>query len=180
MRLIQWVNRTVISSTMVIFLVSCTPLATPTIFIPPTQSLEFPIPSPIPLPTSRVTNTPAPIPTVLASPTPCTNGLTYLQDLTIPDNTVVSAGQSVDKQWLVTNSGTCNWDSTYQLRLVNGSSLGVADALPLYPARAGAQATLEINFTAPSEPGTYRSAWQAFSPEGQSFGDAVYIQIVVQ
>ncbi len=165
---------------VILSLASCAPPATPAIFIPPTQASVIPIPTQIPHATSAATAFPSPTPTVVVTPTPCTNGLTYIQDLTIPDNTVVSAGQSIDKQWLVSNSGSCDWDSTYQLRLINGSPMGVAGTLPLYPARAGAQATLEITFTAPSDPGTYRSAWQAFSPEGQAFGDAIYIQIIVQ
>lgn len=172
-----------IFSTLIFCLASCAPQATPTIFIPPTQSEIIAVASQIPvaLPTNTVpASFPSPTPTPQIIPTPCTNGLTYIQDLTIPDNTTVSAGQSIDKEWLVTNSGTCNWDSSYRLKLISGSPLGAANELALYPARAGSQATLEIVFTAPSDPGTYRSAWQAFSPEGRAFGDAIYIQIIVQ
>ncbi len=96
------------------------------------------------------------------------------------DNTPFSPGQSVDKQWLVTNSGTCDWDSRYTLRLLSGPAMGAATEQPLYPARAGDQATLRIIFTAPSDTGTYISTWQAFGPSGDTFGDVIYIQIVVQ
>jgi len=88
-------------------------------------------------------------------------------------------GQFVDKQWLVENSGTCNWDSRYRLRFIGGEALGAPTDLPLYPARAGARVTLRILFTAPSEAGSYQSQWQAQSPDGTLFGDAVYLLIIV-
>jgi methionine-rich copper-binding protein CopC len=56
----------------------------------------------------------------------------------------------------------------------------VSEEQPLYPARAGTQATLRIVFTAPTEPGTYQSTWQAVDPDGNLFGDTVFMEIVVQ
>jgi len=97
----------------------------------------------------------------------------------VEDGTVVSPGANIDKQWLVTNSGTCNWDSRYRLKLIGGDALGAATEQALYPARAGTQATLQIIFTAPLEAGTYESAWQAYNPEGEAFGDFVSIKIIV-
>lgn len=121
-----------------------------------------------------------PTATAVSTPTPCTNGLTYVKDVTVPDNTAFGPGQSIDKQWLVTNSGTCDWDSHYHLKMINGSAMGVAAEQDLYPARAGMQATLRITFTAPSDTGTYISTWQAVDPNGVAFGDTFYVQIVVQ
>jgi len=165
---------------LIITLTACAPQSTPTFFLPPTQPVEIiSTQVVVRVPTSTVTSTStAIIPT--PTPTPCTNGLTFVKDLTIPDSTPFSSGQSVDKQWLVTNSGTCNWDSNYRLKLISGPALGAATEQALYPARAGAQATLRIIFTAPSDTGTYTSTWQAFGPIGEAFGDTIYIQIVVQ
>lgn len=93
---------------------------------------------------------------------------------------LVLPGAPVDKQWLVTNSGTCNWDSRYHLKLISGDAMGAATEQALYPARAGAQATLRIVFTAPQEAGTYQSEWHAVAPDGQIYGDQISIEIVVQ
>jgi hypothetical protein len=49
----------------------------------------------------------------------------------------------------------------------------------LYPARAGTNAVIQILFQAPAESGTYRSAWQAYNPDGQPFGDPIFIDIAV-
>ncbi len=166
-------------SIFLLTLAACAPKPAPTFFLPPTQSLQL-----IPRPGTRATATPAAIvvPTIiLPTPTPpCTDSLTYVQDLTIPDGTTVSPGQAIDKQWLVSNSGTCDWDARYRLRLVTGTNLDAAIEQALYPARAGTQATLRILFTAPSDVGTYNSAWQALGPEGNPFGDTIYMQIIVQ
>jgi len=58
--------------------------------------------------------------------------------------------------------------------------MGAAAEQAIYPARAGNQATIQITFNAPSEPGTYSTAWQAINPEGELFGDPVFMEIVVQ
>jgi len=109
----------------------------------------------------------------------CSNNLEFLDDLTIPDGTIVSPGDTLDKQWQVKNSGTCNWDSKYHIRLVAGNDLGVDHEKALFPARSGKNADVRIEFSAPDDPGIYRSAWQAFDPDDQPFGDAFYIEIVV-
>ncbi len=156
-------------------LFGCAPTPTPALFLPPTLP-------PLAPPTSQpIIDTPLPTPT-LPEPTPtppCSDGLTFLQDVTFPDGSYVSAAQPIDKQWLVTNSGTCNWDARYRLRLMEGDALGVAGEQALYPARAGTQVVIRMHFTAPAAPNTYRSQWRAFGPDGQAFGDPIYIEIIV-
>jgi hypothetical protein len=165
---------------ILLFAVACSPQSTPTPFrpptaIPPTQIL----PTTTPLPTLFA---PTIAPTTTATPDAglCTNVLTFLDDLTVEDGTVFAPGASIDKQWLVQNDGTCDWNATYKLKWVGGYTLGVTEEQPLFPARAGVQVTLRIVFTAPAEPGTYQSTWQALDPDGNLFGDTVYMEIVVQ
>ena len=159
---------------------ACAPTPTPTPFIPPkaptpTQPLIQGNTPVIP------TLTPQPIPTSSPTPTPpCADSLAFVEDLTIPDGTIVSPGASVEKGWLVQNNGSCNWDSRYRLKFAGGSDIGAATEQALYPARAGNQAAIRINFIAPSEPGTYSTAWQAFDPFGEPFGDPVFMEIIVQ
>lgn len=109
----------------------------------------------------------------------CTDQLTYLSDDTIPDDTIVSAGSTMDKRWEVENSGSCNWDSGYKIKLIAGPDMGASQEQELFPARSGSHATIRIQFTAPTTPGKYRSAWQAFNPQNQSFGDPFYIEVVI-
>ena len=163
---------------VIIFASACSPQSTPTPFRPPTQ------PGPTPI-LSTTTPIPAlytaiPTPTITVTITgPCTNNLKYLDDITIKDNTSVLPGASIAKQWLVKNSGTCNWDSTYRLKWIGGDPLSAAQEQILYPARAGTQATLRVLFTAPTIDGSYESAWLAYDPNGIAFGDQVNMKIIV-
>lgn len=155
---------------------ACAPSATPTFFVPPAEPPQI-----IQITAIISTALPTTIPTIIiSSPTPtCTNNLTFNQDVTIPDGTNVQPGQPIDKQWLVTNNGTCNWDSRYHLKLTSGDTMSAPTEQPLFPARAGAQAKLRILFTAPQDTGTYQSAWQAVGPDGTTFGEVISIQVIV-
>lgn len=147
------------------------------VFLPPTQAI-----SPTFLPaTPIIAATPSPdgsdfVPT--ATPA-CIDSLTFVEDLTIPDGTAVTPGAVLDKRWQVKNSGTCNWDESYTIQHTAGPELGAPETLALYPARSDAEATLRIEFIAPNETGTYRSAWQAYNPQGQAFGDPFYVDFYV-
>ena len=166
---------------LVTSLAACAPAATPTFFIPPSSAPLSPTTlQPRPPTALSPIVTIAPVLTPLANtPTPCTNNLGFVQDLTIPDGTDVNPGEPVDKQWLVTNSGTCNWDALYRFKLISGEAMQAAAEQALFPARAGTQATLRVIFTAPQDTGMHQTAWQAVSPDGITFGDAVYMQISV-
>jgi len=111
--------------------------------------------------------------------TTCTDRLQWLYDVSIPDGSQVAPGSTLEKQWQVKNTGTCNWNESYTLHLTAGIDMGAASPQMLVPSRGGSEAVIEIQFTAPLEPGRYRSAWQAHNPAGQPFGDPVYIEIVV-
>jgi hypothetical protein len=93
---------------------------------------------------------------------------------------VEAPGITLDKQWLVQNSGDCNWNASYRLRLISGNALGASTEQALYPARAGTQATLRILFTAPQEAGEYISEWQVSDANGIAFGESFFIKIEVQ
>ncbi|MCS6907515.1 MAG: NBR1-Ig-like domain-containing protein [Anaerolineales bacterium] len=108
------------------------------------------------------------------------NSLRFLSDVTIPDGSEVERSAILDKVWEVENSGTCNWDERYRLKLIGGSELGAKPEQALYPARSGTKFQIHIRFTAPQEPGRVRSVWQAFDPEGRPFGDPIYMEIVVR
>lgn len=165
----------------IIFLTSsCLPQPEPTPFRPPTS---IPPPQIISTSTAVVTLT-ADIPTqiitsITSTNESCTNVLSFLDDVTVEDGTTFLPNESIDKQWLIKNDGTCDWDSTYKLKWVGGDPMSANTEQPLYPARAGTQATLRIIFTAPAIAGEYESAWQAVDPDGNFFGDLVFIKIVV-
>lgn len=116
-----------------------------------------------------------------ATPTPsCSYNLQFIEDITIPDGSIVLPGLKLDKRWRVENTGTCNWDESFRLRLISGQDFGASSEQALFPARSGTEATIRIIFNAPREEGVYHSAWQAVNPRGDLFGDPIYIDFVVQ
>ena len=159
-------------------LVACQGQGTPTLYIPPTRDTT---------PVSSIQNYPTLgsgtlSPTEPARPTPtpvCSPGLAFLEDITIPDGAIVSPGELLDKRWLVENNGSCNWDVGFGLQLIAGSDMGAPPEQALFPARSGTKAEIRIGFTAPEEPGSYRSAWQAQDSQGDLFGDPIFIEILV-
>jgi hypothetical protein len=146
---------------------SITPTTDPVIL--PTLTLETSTTSPIAALPPLPTQTPV-----------CVDNLTFVSDATIPDGTIFASGSPLDKQWLVQNSGSCNWDSRYRLRMITGDAMGATIEQAIYPARAGTQVLVRIQFNAPEEAGEYISEWQAFDADGIPFGDSFYIKITVQ
>ncbi len=174
-----FLNLCLILLTSIFSLWACAPQTTPTPFRPPTAAPPTqPLPTTTPIPALF---TSVPTPTVIVTPTagPCTDNLSFIEDVTVEDGTSFLPNASIDKQWLVQNSGTCNWDASYRLKWVGGDPMGAAQEQSLYPARKGTQTTLQVTFTAPAELGSYESAWQAVDPNGNFFGDLVFIKIVV-
>ncbi len=110
----------------------------------------------------------------------CKDSLAFLKDITIPDGTVVAPDSTLDKRWEIENNGNCNWGQDYRVRLIAGTELGAQKEQALYPARSGSRAVIRMVFKAPAEPGTYRSAWQAYNPQGEPFGDPFFIEIKVE
>jgi hypothetical protein len=177
-------RRSLLAVTLTLLLASaCSPASTATPFRPPTLQAPLIEPTLIINPTKViivVQSTPLPtiLPTVNAEE--CFSNLTFVEDITISDNSFVTIGSNIDKQWLVKNSGTCHWNSDYRLKHIDGAALDAPEEIALYPARAGTQATIQILFTAPFTDGVYESAWQAHDPDGIAFGDPMYVRIVVQ
>jgi hypothetical protein len=106
-------------------------------------------------------------------------GLTFVSDVTIPDNTQMDPGETFTKTWKVKNSGSCAWDAGFKFQNTGGEALGSAITLPAAVA-AGQTYDISVPMTAPtSKTGTLRSNWRMSTAAGQYFGDEVFAVIVV-
>lgn len=108
----------------------------------------------------------------------------FIKDVTIPDNTVMSPGQSFIKTWRVKNIGFCTWDNGYKLIFSYGDTLE-CEAQPLsIRTGPGQEADFSTQCTAPNLPGTYTSYWTLFNTRGISFqgieNKVLYVQIIVK
>jgi hypothetical protein len=94
----------------------------------------------------------------------CTFKVTYVNDVTIPDDTVIAAGSTFVKTWLVRNDGTCTWGpngyALHALAFTGGSQMGAPGVIPLHAnVQPGQTIDVSVTLTAPSAPGTYYSDW---------------------
>jgi inhibitor of cysteine peptidase len=116
----------------------------------------------------------------------CTNSFEFVQDLTVPDDTVFPPGAEFTAAWRVRNNGTCPWTEEYTLASVGGDPMTEELRVPLPNVVAPGQ-TVDVSavLTAPLDPGTYRGNWQIANAAGEPFGingvieDAFWVQIVV-
>jgi hypothetical protein len=133
----------------------------------------------------------APTPTALSSsatPTPpaCIDRATFVQDMTIADNTPITAGNAFEKVWRLRNAGTCTWNPSYSLSFTSGHSMGAPAAVPLPGTVApGSTVDLRVKLVAPTNIGTYRGNWHLKNPGGILFGigekadKPFWVQIIV-
>jgi hypothetical protein len=135
-------------------------------------------PTPSATSTLEVTNTPAAT-GVGVIPTISCYGLTFVSDVTIPDNSNMAPGQTFTKTWRVRNSGSCAWEAGFTFRLTGGEAMGGSSVALQNAVQPGAETNVSVELTAPGTPGTYRGNWRMSTAGGAYFGDEVYVLIVV-
>jgi Ig-like domain from next to BRCA1 gene len=106
-------------------------------------------------------------------------GLSFVSDVTIPDNTPMNPGQAFTKTWKVKNAGSCAWDAGFKFSFTGGEQMGGATFTLPSSVAAGAVYDISVPMTAPNRTGTLRGNWRMSTASGQFFGDEVYVQIVV-
>lgn len=146
--------------------------------VPPTATPPPPTVTPVP-----PTNTPPPTPTAVSY---C-DWVTFVKDVSIPDGTKLSAGDTFTKTWRLTNRGTCTWTPDYMLVLVSGDSMGGTTSvrLPGYVS-PGQSIDVSVTLTAPIKRGHYVGYWMLRNTSGLLFGfgekanKAFYVDINVE
>ena len=117
--------------------------------------------------------------TVVVPATASCYGLAFVSDVSIPDNTPVTAGQSFTKTWKVKNSGTCAWDAGFKFQFTGGDAMGGNTYTVPSAVAAGAVTDISVSMVAPNKTGTVRGNWRMSTAGGQFFGDEVYVQVVI-
>jgi lysozyme len=107
------------------------------------------------------------------------DNLKFIDDITIPDNSLIKPGEPFLKTWRVKNSGDQAWGDGYQLVFATGNSFGAPLSVPLPPAQPDETVDVSVPMIAPSKPGTHRSLWRAKNAAGQPFGMGVFALINV-
>jgi hypothetical protein len=145
---------------------------TPTVPAP----TDTPMPAtdtPEPSPTQPVTATVATQAAGQTSAPPVASGdkAEFVSDVTVPDGTDFSPGESFVKTWQLVNQGTTTWTTAYTLNYVSGALMDAPNSVNLpQEVPPGATVDISVNMEAPSDPGNYRSYWILKNASGQTFG----------
>ena len=138
-----------------------------------------------PSPTVRVTQVPSTQGTFQpTTPTPVDGNLTATPavpcdlasagnpiDITIPDDTVISPGQSFIKTWKLVNAGTCTWTTSYYASFFYGDRMDAPASVPLQEnVLPRLSVEISVEMVAPSRSGSYQGNWKLSNPGGVLFG----------
>ena len=146
-----------------------------------------PTQTPVPATATSVANTAIP-PTKTAVPTEVTycDWAMFIKDVTIPDGTQLSPGETFTKTWRLQNRGTCTWTPDYDVVFYSGAQMsGTTMQVPDYVA-PGQSVDVAVTFTAPSAPGHYVGYWILRNSSGILFGtgawadETFYVDIYVK
>jgi hypothetical protein len=92
-------------------------------------------------------------------------------DITIPDDTLISPGQSFIKTWKLVNIGSCTWTTLYTASFFYGDRMGAPEIVPLQEIALPAQSVeISIEMVAPQAAGTYQGNWKLNNSSGVLFG----------
>ena len=136
--------------------------------------------TPTPNATSTIAPTNTAAPTAVATlPEASCYGLSFVSDVTIPDDTTMTPSQTFTKTWRVRNSGSCDWQTGFDLNFTGGEAMGGSSISLASAVQPGAEIDLSVPLQAPTTAGTYRGNWRVTDAGGTFFGDEVDVQIVV-
>lgn len=108
------------------------------------------------------------------------NKSAFIDDITIPDGTILAPGEVFVKTWELKNTGYCTWKAESSLKFFMGNSMSGQDTEIGKTLASGNQAKFSIELTAPDTEGTYTGYWILADKYGYPFGTPFFVQIVVQ
>ena len=143
---------------------------TPPLFVtstlPPTKA-GLSVPTQIPptgTPDASTTSTPSGV--ASTDGTSCKDSAVLIQDVTIPDNTLMSRGEKFTKTWRFMNTGKCNW-SGYTIAFVAGDRMESPDSAPIPQTNSGKTVDVSVDLTAPSLDGSYTGFFELRNTKGE-------------
>jgi len=147
-----------------------TTTAASTPVVPPTNSTTEPVAAPAS--SSDATSS-------TSSDTPVLYAGNFIQDVTVVDGTPIAANQTFPKIWKFQNTGRTTWPAGTTLVYETGDRLSEFDSIVVANAQPGESVDVLVLMKAPSKPGRYISYWRLSLPNGTSFGQRVWADILV-
>ena len=105
----------------------------------------------------------------------------FVEDVNVPDMTVMAPGQDFLKTWRVRNIGACPWGTGYGLVYGGYATIMSGQAVPMsVVVNPGELVEVSVRFRAPTQPGEYLSAWRMANPSGVPFGKPIFVKVIVR
>jgi len=105
----------------------------------------------------------------------------WVEDITIPDYSLITPSTTFVKTWRIQNTGSTTWTTDYKLIYLDGLQ-GSNNTLSVNVPNAvapGDTVDISVSFTAPAANGLYTSYWKMYTATGYLFGDPFYMYINV-
>jgi hypothetical protein len=124
------------------------------------------------------TAAPTTVPTVVFDPD-CELSARFVEDVTVPDDSMYNGGVAFRKIWRLKNDGECTWEPGIAWTHIGGALLGAESPVGVELAEPGRIVDISVDMVAPKSPGTYTSFWRLQRPNGDFVGDQAYVRIIV-
>lgn len=101
----------------------------------------------------------------------CVNSAEFIEDVTVPDGTVLSPGEHFRKVWRLRNTGTCTWNRSY--KVISSGEFHMGGSQYAYLAdttEPGETADISMNLTAPVIYGNFESEYMLVDENENRFG----------
>jgi hypothetical protein len=129
--------------------------------------------------TPTVTLSPSSETSATSTPTPTSTqteqGDCYQASLvseTIPDGTDFTPGQTFTKTWTLKNTGTCEWNNSFDIVFVSGDAMNAPASTQLTTSTVseGQSVQISLDLKAPNSAGTHRGEFKLRNDKGALFG----------
>jgi uncharacterized protein YkwD len=163
-------QKTIFTLFLLLLLTACvqvsgeTPTDAPVLFVtstlPPTKP-GLTLPTDIPPTASPTLNPEDPTPTPS-----CRDSAVFVEDVTVPDNTRLEAGEKFTKTWKLQNTGSCIW-TDYTIAFVSGDKMDASDEVPVPETEVSSPVEVSVDLVAPTEDGAYTANFELRNAEGE-------------
>ena len=104
--------------------------------------------------------------------------MAFIDARSLPDGSEIATGQNFDKTWRLQNTGTCSWNTNYQVVFVDGDKLSAPSTKNLgLQVNPGETADFVVPMKAPDAAGTYKGYWKVKDDQGNYFVHNLWVEI---
>ncbi|CEG43234.1 phosphatidylinositol kinase [Plasmopara halstedii] len=100
-------------------------------------------------------------------------------DVTCPDGTVLTPGEAFDKVWKLRNGGPSKWPIGAVLSCVGGDKMQAPESVLIPSVLPGKSIDVSLRMVAPMKAGRYTGYWRLSTPDGNRFGQRLWVDINV-